>query len=78
MDIENLWFRVLTARYGAERGRLRQGGRKGSLWWREVVRIQDGEGLGVGGSGSVFRRRWRTGQILSSGLIPGLEGFLCV
>ncbi|GAU10297.1 hypothetical protein TSUD_420400, partial [Trifolium subterraneum] len=42
VDREGLWFRVLTARYGIERGRLREGGRSGSSWWREIVRIRDG------------------------------------
>jgi hypothetical protein len=31
-----------------EQGRLRDGGRRGSSWWREIVRIRDGVG-GVGG-----------------------------
>jgi hypothetical protein len=39
-----LWFRVLVARYGLEHGRLREGGRMGSAWWREIVRIRDGVG----------------------------------
>ncbi|GAU36717.1 hypothetical protein TSUD_217740 [Trifolium subterraneum] len=40
-----LWFRVLAAHYGVERGRLREGGRNGSSWWREIVRIRDGIGV---------------------------------
>ena len=27
-----------------EHGRLREGGRMGSAWWREIVRIRDGVG----------------------------------
>ncbi|MCI55151.1 hypothetical protein A2U01_0076401, partial [Trifolium medium] len=42
VDREGLWFRVLAARYGVERGRFREGWRRGSLWWRELARIQDG------------------------------------
>jgi hypothetical protein len=38
------WFRVLAPRYGVEWGRLRDGGRRGSSWWREIVRIRDGVG----------------------------------
>ncbi|MCH91367.1 receptor-like kinase, partial [Trifolium medium] len=38
-----LWFRVLAARYGME------GGRNGSSWWREIVKIRDGVG-GLEGS----------------------------
>ncbi|PNX84715.1 receptor-like kinase [Trifolium pratense] len=48
VDREWLWFRVLVARYGVERGILREGWARGSVWWREVVRIRDG-GEGVGG-----------------------------
>ncbi|MCI60182.1 hypothetical protein A2U01_0081437, partial [Trifolium medium] len=42
VDREGLWFRVLAARYGVEGGRLRDGGRRGSSWWREIARIKDG------------------------------------
>jgi len=38
---EGLWFRLLAARYGLECGHLLAGGREGSLWWREIVRIRD-------------------------------------
>ncbi|PNX63110.1 cysteine-rich receptor-like protein kinase, partial [Trifolium pratense] len=49
VDREGLWFRVLAARYGIEEGRLRDGGRRGSVWWRELARIRDGGGE-TGGS----------------------------
>ncbi|PNX70724.1 receptor-like kinase, partial [Trifolium pratense] len=39
-----MWFRVLAARYGVEGGRLRDGGRRGSLWWREIASIREGVG----------------------------------
>ncbi|MCI81228.1 putative non-LTR retroelement reverse transcriptase related, partial [Trifolium medium] len=42
MDREVLWFRVLAARYGVEGGRVKEGGRRGSTWWREIVRIREG------------------------------------
>ncbi|GAU38426.1 hypothetical protein TSUD_396060 [Trifolium subterraneum] len=42
VDREGLWFRVLTSRYGVERGRLCAGGMRESSWWREVARIRDG------------------------------------
>ncbi|GAU19784.1 hypothetical protein TSUD_182190 [Trifolium subterraneum] len=49
VDREGLWFRVLAARYGVERGSLRAGGRRGSSWWREIASIRDGGGgIGVG------------------------------
>ncbi|KAK2403415.1 hypothetical protein QL285_052853 [Trifolium repens] len=44
VDREGLWFRVLAARYGLEHGRLRAGGSRGSVWWRDVVRVRDGVG----------------------------------
>ena len=37
MDREGLWFKVLVSRYGEERGKLREGGRYNSSWWREIV-----------------------------------------
>ncbi|XP_045791761.1 uncharacterized protein LOC123886488 [Trifolium pratense] len=49
VDREGLWFRVLAARYGEEGGRLRDRGRRGSLWWREIVSIRDGVGEPGGG-----------------------------
>jgi len=32
VDIEGLWFKVLSSRYGEERGRLREGGVTSSSW----------------------------------------------
>ncbi|GAU34960.1 hypothetical protein TSUD_312910 [Trifolium subterraneum] len=52
VDKEGLWFRVLVARYGLERGRLREGGERGSSWWREIAKIRDD----VGGLGSGWFR----------------------
>ncbi|GAU42320.1 hypothetical protein TSUD_25460 [Trifolium subterraneum] len=46
VDKEWLWFKVLAARYGVERGRLRDGGRRGSSWWREIACIREGGELG--------------------------------
>jgi len=31
-----MWFRVLSARYGVEGGRLLGGGRETSMWWRDI------------------------------------------
>ncbi|GAU44274.1 hypothetical protein TSUD_135150 [Trifolium subterraneum] len=44
VDREGLWFRALAARYGVERGRVGEGGRRGSSWWREITRIRDTRG----------------------------------
>ncbi|MCI26088.1 receptor-like kinase, partial [Trifolium medium] len=44
VDREGVWFRVLAARYGVEGGRLRDGGRRGSSWWREIASIMEGGG----------------------------------
>ncbi|GAU46008.1 hypothetical protein TSUD_401300 [Trifolium subterraneum] len=49
VDREGLWFRVLVARYGVERGRLCAEGTRGSLWWMKVARIRDGGGEAEGG-----------------------------
>ncbi|MCI40637.1 RNA-directed DNA polymerase (Reverse transcriptase), partial [Trifolium medium] len=47
VDTGGLWFRVLVAHYGLERGQLREGGRRGSSWWREIARIREKvDGLG--------------------------------
>jgi len=48
-DKEGLWYRVLKARYGEEGGRLKEGGRESSVWWRMLARVHNGVGLGVGG-----------------------------
>jgi len=37
-------YRVLAARYGEVDERLEDGGRNGSNWWKEVVKIRDGLG----------------------------------
>ncbi|GAU44687.1 hypothetical protein TSUD_183450 [Trifolium subterraneum] len=44
VDKTGLWYRVLAARYGEHVGRVREGGRHGSTWWREIVRLRDAEG----------------------------------
>ncbi|GAU16069.1 hypothetical protein TSUD_339400 [Trifolium subterraneum] len=41
-----MWYRVLVARYSEVAGRLAVGGRSGSVWWREVSKIYDGESVG--------------------------------
>ncbi|PNX85591.1 receptor-like kinase, partial [Trifolium pratense] len=44
VDREGLWIRVLAARYDVEGGRLREGGQRGSVWWREIARIRERDG----------------------------------
>ncbi|GAU48313.1 hypothetical protein TSUD_405300 [Trifolium subterraneum] len=58
VDREGLWFRVLVARYGVERGRVCVGGTRGSSWWREVACIRDGGGEAGGGwfEGNISRQ----------------------
>jgi len=63
---DGLWYRVLKARYGEEGGRLKEGGRDSSSWWRMISSIRRGVGLleggwlednvrrAVGGGGSTF------------------------
>ena len=40
MERDNLWFRVLLARYGVEGGQLLDGGREASGWWRDIVTLR--------------------------------------
>ena len=47
LNKEGLWYRVLKARY-REAGRLQEGGRDCSMWWRMVSSIRGGVGVGVG------------------------------
>jgi hypothetical protein len=46
VDGDALWRRVLVAMYGVEDDRLEDGGQSCSSWWREIVRIRDGVGVG--------------------------------
>ncbi|GAU27943.1 hypothetical protein TSUD_146580 [Trifolium subterraneum] len=64
VDRGGLWFRLLAARYGLEIGRLRAGGRSGSSWWREIVRIRDGAG-GIGGGwfGDYVQRKVQSSDV---------------
>lgn len=48
VDRAGLWYMVLVARYGEEDGTILEGGRRASVWWRELVRVRD-SGRGVGG-----------------------------
>lgn len=48
VDKYGLWYKVLKARYGEEGGRLKDGGRESSVWWRMMTGIRQGVGLGVG------------------------------
>lgn len=36
MDRNSLWFKVLSTRYGVEGGRVSNGGRDVSAWWRDI------------------------------------------
>lgn len=47
VDKDGLWFSVLKARYGEDGGRLKEGGRFGSAWWKSLTGICDGIGMGV-------------------------------
>lgn len=48
VDKEDLWYRVLKARYGEEGGWLKEGGRESLLLWRMMSGIRQGVDLGVG------------------------------
>lgn len=68
---------MFLSHYGEERGRLKEGGRGGSVWWREVVRIQYGLGVegGVGLRRS-FIKKVGNGVITCFGWIIKLDRFL--
>ncbi|XP_045815654.1 uncharacterized protein LOC123908955 [Trifolium pratense] len=75
VDREGLWFRVLTARYGVEDGRLCEGGQRGSVWWRDIVRIREGEGeLGGTWFGEHVVRRVGDGSDTLFWTDPWLDG----
>jgi len=48
VEKDGLWYRLLKARYSEEGGQLLEGGRHGSLWWRNMCHIWGGGGTGVG------------------------------
>jgi len=43
-----VWYKVLVARYGEVRGRLSEGGKDGSTWWKDLVGIRNGLGMEMG------------------------------
>jgi len=45
---DELWYRVLKARYGEVGGRNKEGGSDASLWWRLICHVREGVGTGVG------------------------------
>ncbi|RHN74837.1 hypothetical protein MtrunA17_Chr2g0314641 [Medicago truncatula] len=47
VDREGLWYSMLVTRYGQNGGMLREGVRRYSNWWREVLRVRDGGGGGL-------------------------------
>jgi hypothetical protein len=42
VDKGGLWYHVLKARYGEEGGRLLEGGRHSSVWWRMLCNVRGG------------------------------------
>jgi hypothetical protein len=47
VDVKSgMWCRVLVSRYGELMGRVQQGGRGVSSWWKEIARLRDGSGEG--------------------------------
>jgi len=37
---DTLWFRVLVGRCGVEGGRMREGDREASIWWRDISALR--------------------------------------
>ncbi|MCH94230.1 hypothetical protein A2U01_0015187, partial [Trifolium medium] len=58
---EELWYKVLVAKYGVEDGFILGGGSgiKASVWWKDLASVTEGKwlGWGVGGEGWQWRRR---------------------
>ena len=36
MEHSSFWFKLLVAKYGEEVGWVKDGGRTGSRWWRDI------------------------------------------
>jgi len=47
VDKEGLWYRVLKARYGEVGGRIKEGGRNASRWWRMICNVREGSGAAI-------------------------------
>jgi len=47
VDKEGLSYKVLSSRYGEERGQIKDGGTDRFAWYREIVKVC--EGIGVDG-----------------------------
>jgi hypothetical protein len=43
IDRDSLWYRVLSARYGVEDGRVCDGGRAASTWWQVISAMRSEE-----------------------------------
>ncbi|GAU10544.1 hypothetical protein TSUD_420880, partial [Trifolium subterraneum] len=78
VDREGLWFRVLAARYGVEGGRLRDGGWKGSVWWREIAHIREGGEVVGRWFGENVSKRVGDGSANFFWTDPWVDGFHCV
>jgi hypothetical protein len=45
---ESLWYKVLVARFGEEGRILRVDGEGGTMWWNNLININQGVGASVG------------------------------
>jgi len=45
VDRDSFWFGMLSARYGLEGGRLKDGGHEASNWWRDISTLRTNEWL---------------------------------
>ncbi|XP_045830878.1 uncharacterized protein LOC123922177 [Trifolium pratense] len=71
VNIPDSWL----GRYGVERGRLCEGGARGSTWWREMARIWDGGGeLGGGWFREHVSRKVRDGSDTFFWTDPWVDG----
>jgi len=68
IDKEGLWYKVLKARYSEVGGRLQEGGRHGSSWWKTLCQIRSG--VGVVNRNQQLTFSWST-------TLPTTCGFMC-
>lgn len=47
VETSSIWFKVLVACYKEECGRMKEGGKLCSRWWRDIAYISRGAGMGI-------------------------------
>jgi len=72
VEKDGLLYHVLKARYGEVGGRLSEGDKHASVWWKSICRVREGVGEGVGRwFDDNIRRVVGDGQDTFSGMTTG-------